>query len=500
MKRLLLILLLAAGTAHGQINNPPTSVNIVDSTATGRAVLTATNAAAAATAISLGTTNDVTFNRVATTASGNLDNLAIRIGATNTGLNSVAGFLFGVSKGEYVFGVGPTGFSVTPPATFITNVNVNGSLVGTGPATFSTNVTVAGTLTVGSLATTTPSTWALDAVQTNSSGPTSFSLALTDNGNVIRVTNAYTIENFSNGRLGAFYYLVNQSGNSFAIENTNGITVQGGRRLTLAANEVATLVATGPTNVSVANRGDLTDVALGGTANTAPSQTASSGSSLMTRDLVDKQTLQLSVRQHRSAFYSHFTGGTITETNGGGVTTGAFLRCSPNNVANNVSRYVDFNILPVGTGGGAFGQLNFSHNLEFGATARFVHNSVTNCTSRIMFGGEYTYTSGNSTNRHVGWRADSSNNVYATHANGTNYTEILATNTAQVNQWYHIAANNGSVVWSVNGTQVASTTNGPTGTDGGGDNGSGSFILVSETTAAAIIYWDVWQIFTRRNP
>ena len=42
MNRLLTILLLLGATAHGQIANPPTSVNIVDSTATGRAVLTAT--------------------------------------------------------------------------------------------------------------------------------------------------------------------------------------------------------------------------------------------------------------------------------------------------------------------------------------------------------------------------------------------------------------------------------------------------------------------------
>ena len=63
MNRLLTILLLLGATAHGQINNPPTSVNIVDATATGRAVLTATNAAAAATAIGLGTTNDVQFNK-----------------------------------------------------------------------------------------------------------------------------------------------------------------------------------------------------------------------------------------------------------------------------------------------------------------------------------------------------------------------------------------------------------------------------------------------------
>jgi hypothetical protein len=63
MNRLLTILLLLGATAHGQIDNPPTSVNIVDSTATGRAVLTATNAAAAATAIGLGATNIATFAR-----------------------------------------------------------------------------------------------------------------------------------------------------------------------------------------------------------------------------------------------------------------------------------------------------------------------------------------------------------------------------------------------------------------------------------------------------
>lgn len=144
-------------------------------------------------------------------------------------------------------------------------------------------------LTVRSLNTSEPVTWALDAVQTNSSGPTSFTLTLPDTGNVVRVTNAFAIRNIANGRLGAFYYVINQSGSSFSIDNTNGITVQGGRNLTLAANEVATLVATGPTNASVAARGDLTDVALGGTANTAPSQTASSGSSLMTRDLVGQE-------------------------------------------------------------------------------------------------------------------------------------------------------------------------------------------------------------------
>jgi hypothetical protein len=138
--------------------------------------------------------------------------------------------------------------------------------------------------------------------------------------------------------------------------------------------------------------------------------------------------------------------------------------------------------------------------LEFGMTALFAANASTNATSRVFFGGTNGYISGTTIARHVGWRADASNNVYATHANGTNYTEVLVTNTTSTMKWWHIAANNGSVVWSIDGTQVASATNGPTGTDGGGQNGSGSFINVSETTAASIIYWDIHQIFTRRNP
>ena len=159
------------------------------------------------------------------------------------------------------------------------------SFAVTPAATFSTNVSVAGSLSVGSLTTTTPSTWALDATQT--AAATNGVLALPSNANVIRLTNNNAISSVTNGILGAFYYLVNQATNAVTISNVGGITIDGAQNLTLSPNESATLVATGPTNVSVAARGDLTDVALGGTANTAPSQTASSGASLMTRDLGD---------------------------------------------------------------------------------------------------------------------------------------------------------------------------------------------------------------------
>ena len=134
-----------------------------------------------------------------------------------------------------------------------------------------------------------PSTWALDATQT--AADTNGILALPSNANVIRLTNNNAISGVSGGVLGAFYYLVNQATNAVTISNVGGITVDGAQNLTLSPNESATLVATGATNASVAARGDLNDVALGGTANTAPSQTASSGSSLMTRALSDVRYL-----------------------------------------------------------------------------------------------------------------------------------------------------------------------------------------------------------------
>ena len=166
-------------------------------------------------------------------------------------------------------------------------------------------------LTVRSLTTSEPVTWVLDAMQTNSAPPTSSTLTLPDNANVVRLTNNntgsgfnYSIQRIANGRLGAFYYLINQSDYPITINNTNGITIQGGTPLTLGANQAATLVATGATNASVAARGDLTDVALGGTANTAPSQTASSGSSLMTRDLGDARYPTMPLLTHWAPLFA----------------------------------------------------------------------------------------------------------------------------------------------------------------------------------------------------
>ena len=175
------------------------------------------------------------------------------------------------------------GFNGLPASTTRTNLGLG-----------ATNAVQFGALTVASLNTTTPSKWVLDAMQTNSSIPSSSTLTLPDNANVVRLTNNntgggfnYSIQKIANGQLGAFYYLVNQSDYPITINNANGISVQSGSDLTLGVNQAVTLIATGPTNASVAARGDLNNVTLVGTANLAPSQTASSFSSLMTRSLSD---------------------------------------------------------------------------------------------------------------------------------------------------------------------------------------------------------------------
>jgi hypothetical protein len=82
MNRLLTIFLLAAATAHGQIDNPPTSVNIVDATTVGRAVLTASNAAAARSAIEVTLTN--LSSTPTLTALTNTGNSVLGTNSTNT--------------------------------------------------------------------------------------------------------------------------------------------------------------------------------------------------------------------------------------------------------------------------------------------------------------------------------------------------------------------------------------------------------------------------------
>jgi hypothetical protein len=114
-------------------------------TTVGDSVFTATNAAAAATAIGLGTANTASFDSLIIGAGSgdplNVDFYRIESSSFN--------FLFDWEEKRLAQGVNDIFSWNSTNATFPV------------PVTFSTNVTVNGNLSVGSLTTTTPSTWAL---------------------------------------------------------------------------------------------------------------------------------------------------------------------------------------------------------------------------------------------------------------------------------------------------------------------------------------------------
>jgi hypothetical protein len=223
-----------------------------------------TNAAQTRTNLGLGATNAVTFSNI--TANGIVNAKSATSGtptnATNTrgiqwsSLSSEHAAIYGTYDGVAKIGLSVgTSNSLSDVATFrstgmtvASNAIVGGTLAVSNTATFATNVSVAGSLTVGSFTTTTPSTWALDATQT--AAATNGVLTLPSNANVLRITNANTISGVSNGILGAFYFLINQSGTNVVISNSATITARGATNITLGTNESATLISTTATNAT----------------------------------------------------------------------------------------------------------------------------------------------------------------------------------------------------------------------------------------------------------
>jgi hypothetical protein len=223
-------------------------------TAVGDSLFTAASAGDAATAILLGTTNIAVFKGVTVSGaniSGTalLENGGFAVSDDDTNnANSVFQFLGTASErlranARLDLGLGLPALTNTSNSSFRTAIGLG----ATNSVTFS-NVTTTGTLTVKSLATTDPVSWALDAVQI--AADTNGVIALPDTANILRVTNANTISAVSNGRLGAFYFLLNQSGTNVVISNSATITARGATNITLGANESATLISTTATNAT----------------------------------------------------------------------------------------------------------------------------------------------------------------------------------------------------------------------------------------------------------
>jgi hypothetical protein len=414
---------------------------------------------------------------------------------TNLGATSVGNTVFTASNEATA--ATAIGLGTTNSPTF-SNLTLNGTLGVSNAATFATNVSIAGSLSVGSLATTTPSTLALDATQT--AAATNGVLTLPSNANVLRLTNANTISSVTNGVLGAFYYLVNQATNAVTISNVGGITIDGAQNLTLSPNESATLVATGPTNVSVAARGDLTDVALGGTANTAPSQTASSGSSLMTRDLVDTAQLR-TFNKYATYEVFNFTTNMLTAIGGsaspnnytgtsGALPSWAYATAAVDGTTNNQALYN-------ANGALSKGDRTFKNWSKRNVFALRIQDMVLGGgTMRIYYGPvASTWAGGSLAVKGLGFELVG-NSLSATVHNGTTNTTSSAVTTTNY-QAYNVLMESdgaGGVRWWVNGVEQTALTGGPTGMSGQDSYGIVTEVINTTPTSDTVMFIESLQL------
>jgi hypothetical protein len=407
MNRLLTILLLAAATAHGQIDNPPTSVNIVDATAVGRAVLTAASTNAARTALGASIVGANIF-----TVPIQYQELYLRINADNT-----------VS-------------SLSPAA-----VRTNLGLGTTNNVEFRRLRMIAANATDNG----DDSTLWLDTSGTNSFA----ALRLSGTGGGAEKYNAYL-----------------QGGSSgLTVSAVNGFRVLSGPT-----------AGVGSVLFSVNSSGNAT---LNGVGNTAPSQTADSASSLMTRNLYDERLpLAFGLADQAQADF-----GTVTLANGasGSKAAGGFE-------------------LTTGSSNNATAVWNASSSATFGRkhtagiggvstvwTGRvmvgwwFVRALSTNSEIRLQYGRTYNATTHAALSaRGVGVRIATNSVFFETH-NGTTGFETTNAVTATNPMLYWAIVEAGVAKFYAGTTLVATVTN-SVPTNNSTDNDFGWVMSMSNTS------------------
>ena len=214
------------------------------------------------------------------------------------------------------------------------------------------------------------------------------------------------------------------------------------------------------------------NVTMSGVNNTATAQTADSASSLMTRALTDQRQTDRAIAGPRMVWLTTFTGWE-TAVSGGTVTQNVYLRAATGTNQWNYAIARNFQTGELFTGSGDV--FNFSKAGGYGAAFYSPGASYRDGTSVIYLGAASSYVPStgsavsNPATKGFGWRIKDES-IVATMFN-TNYVEV-ATNSAVLssgattreNVWLYIDWNgSGGATWYVNGSSVASTTNGPTG-------------------------------------
>jgi hypothetical protein len=266
------------------------------------------------------------------------------------------------------------------------------------------------------------------------------------------------------------------SGGNFEITSDHAITFASGgnpattrTNLGLGANDNVTF-----SNITAS--GTLTatgNATLNGVNNTMPNATnAASASSLMTRGLTDQREIDRMIAGPRMVWLTTFNGWQ-TSVSGGSVAQNQYL--AANSGTNQWDYAVARNFQSMELFSGAGDTLNFSKGGSYGVAYYSSGANNRNGTDVIYLGERYDYApstgSGisNITRQGFGWRIKDES-IVATMFN-TNYVEVATNSTVlssgastRQNVWLYINWNGtGGASWYVNGTNIASTTNGPTG-------------------------------------
>jgi hypothetical protein len=309
-------------------------------------------------------------------------------------------------------------------------------------------------------------------------------------------TNKFASMRLSGTGGGAEKYNAYLQGGSF------GLQVSADRGFRVLSGPTA---GTGSVLFAVNSSGNAT---LNGTANLAPSQTASSGSSLMTRDLTDQRQIDRMIAGPRMVWLTTFNGWS-TQATGGSVNQNVYLRASSGTNAFNFAVARNFQLGDLFSGPNS--QINFSKAGSFGTAYSTRAQSVRTGISIIYYGGAYNYvpSSGSAVvdpaTKGFGWKIQNES-IVATMF-GTNYLQlatnsaVLSTNNPQkVNIWLFIEWDGaGNAAWYINGSECASTTNAPTGLSSVDQN----YLIigsVADTNLASANLNDISAILLDREP
>jgi hypothetical protein len=302
----------------------------------------------------------------------------------------------------------------------------------------------------------------------------------TSNGVVPTTALSNLVLSFTN--LGGISGVSFSSGNVLMTSNTvtfygtnSGLAFSAGANASQVRNQIGLGATNAVTFSNITASGTLTatgNATLNGVGNTAPSQTASSASSLMTRALTDQREIDRMIAGPRMVWLTTFTGWE-TAVSGGSVAQNVYLRPSTGTNQWNYAIARNFQTGELFTGSGDV--FNFSKAGGYGAAFYSPGASYRDGTSVIYLGAASSYVPStgsavsNPATKGFGWRIKDES-IVATMFN-TNYVEV-ATNSAVLssgattreNIWLYIDWNgSGGATWYVNGSSVASTTNGPTG-------------------------------------